>query len=1176
MATGMSHADFVHLHCHSHYSLLDGACRVEELVGAAKQLGLPALALTDSGTLFGAIEFYKKAKESGIKPIIGCEMYVTAGPRTQKDRTNPTHDLVLLCRNIEGYHNLIKLVSLGYLEGFYHRPRIDHELLVAHSGGLLALSGGTFGKVQQLLLKGRYDEAVDSVKEFQKIFDGHFYLEIMDHGLDDERLLRPQLVKLSQSTGVPLVAANDTHYIKSTDSIAREVLFCIGTGKLLSDENRKRSPSDQFYFKTPEEMKALFADVPGAYENTLKVAEACNLKMDFDKFHLPKFKVPDGFTDESYLAKLCADAIPQRYAHADEALLREVNERLDFELKVITQMGFPSYFLIVWDFIFYAKSNDIPVGPGRGSAAGALVAYLLGITDLCPIKYGLFFERFLNPGRASMPDIDIDFCERNRHRVIDYVVEKYGRDNVCQIITFGLEKCKAALKDAARVMGLSFADANRLTKAVPEELNITLQQALAASPELTKLADEHPRVFEIAARIEGMARNTGIHAAGVVIAPDVVWKYCPLFARDEEVVTQFTMKWLEVVGLLKMDFLGLSTLTVIDVAIDNIRKSRGVELDITKIPKDCKRTLRLLASGESLGVFTFETSQFQSLLKRLKPTCFEDLVAAQALGRPGPLQSGMVDEYIAAKHGEKAIVYPHPVLKDILQETQGVFIYQEQVMQCANVMAGYSLAEADGLRKAMGKKIPAEMEKQRSRFVEGAIKNKFDGKVAEDIFNLMEKFAAYGFNKAHSACYGLVSYQTAFLKANFPAEFMAAVLTLEMGNTDKVAIVIDECHRMGISVLAPDVNESDTEFTVVGANKIRFGMGAIKGMGTTVAEHIIAMRKAHGPFKDLAHFCKSVDLKTVNRRAVESLVKCGAFDAMPQNRAQQLAVIEQAIAMAAETAKHQAAGQGTLLDFFSKQNISFETALLTYPEIPNFAQRDLLNFEKETLGLYISGHPLAQHARLIEKIVNANTLMLATPSEERDFLIAGIVKSLRKLRIKSTGKNMAVVMLEDLWGSMELPIFNDTFEGCKQHLVEDAMIVVWGKVQARRDGEKRAMVDGLAPLEHVVTSKHWRATLTIECDERALQKDEIARVKMALEQHKGRHQAYWKVRTEDDRTVVVKLGKDFRVTPDDDLVSALEAILGKDTVAVAVVPPEDLPEREEPGRGAEMGLPAEV
>lgn len=1163
----MSRADFVHLHCHSHYSLLDGACQVDHLVKAAAGMHLPALALTDSGNLFGAIEFYKKAKDAGIKPILGAEMFVTAGPRTQKDRTNPTHDLVLLCRNIEGYHNLIKLSSIGYLEGFYHRPRIDEELLRQHAGGLLALSGGIYGKINQLILKGRFEDAVAAVKDYQELFGGHFYLEVMDHGMDEERLLRNQLVKLSEATGALLVAANDSHYVKQDDAIAREVLFCVATGKLLADDNRKKSQSDQYYLKSPEEMKQLFADIPGAYENTLKVAEVCNLQMDFSKFHLPKFTVPEGFTEESYLASLCATAVKKRYAGASEDLLREVNERLDFELKVIKQMGFPSYFLIVWDFIKYAKDSLIPVGPGRGSAAGSLVAYLLEITDLCPIKYGLFFERFLNPGRASMPDIDIDFCERNRHRVIEYVVKKYGRDNVCQIITFGLEKTKAALKDAARVQGLSFADANRITKAVPEELNISLKDALATSPELTKLADEYPQVFEIAARIEGLARSTGIHAAGVVIAPDVVWKFCPLFSRDDEVVTQYTMKYLEIVGLLKMDFLGLSTLTVIDVAIENIKKTRGLHLDINAIPKDDKRTLKLLAMGESLGVFTFETGQFQGLLKRLKPTCFEDLVAAQALGRPGPIQSGMVDEYIAAKHGDKAIVYPHPLLKDILKETQGVFIYQEQVMQCANVMAGYSLAEADGLRKAMGKKIAAEMEKQRSRFVDGAVQNKIDGKVAEDIFNLMEKFAAYGFNKSHSACYGLVSYQTAFLKANFPAEFMAAVLTMESGNTDKVAIVIQECNRMGIPVLPPDINESDIEFTVVPGNKIRFGLGAIKGLGTTVAESILTARRGHGPFADLASFCKSVDLKAVNRRAIEGLIKCGAFDRMRENRAQQLAVVEQAISMGQDAQKHQAAGQGTLLDFFSKQNISFETSSIQYPEIPDFPQRELLNFEKETLGLYISGHPLAQHARLVEKIATSNTQMLSVAQEEKDFLIVGLVKALRKLRIKSTGKNMAILTLEDLWGVMELPIFNDVYEAFKEDLVEDAVLIVYGKVSARRDGDKRPVVDGLIALENVMHSKHWRASMSIECSEAVMTKDEVERVAALLAAHKGRHQVYWRVTTEEERTVVVRLGKEWKVAPEEALVAGIEAILGRDTVSVSLIPPEDRPEeREQFGR----------
>jgi DNA polymerase-3 subunit alpha len=1152
----MTRADFVPLHVHSHYSLLDGACRIEELVAAAAEQGIPALALTDSGNLFGAVEFYKKAKEHGIKPIIGCEVYVTDQPHTIKERSNAAHDLVLLCRNPTGYANLIELVSVGYLEGFYHRPRVDGALLARHAKGLIALSGGIFGKVGQLLLKGKFDAAAGAVLEYRELFDGQFYLEVMDHGLDEEKLLKTQIVRLAETTGVPLVATNNSFYIKQSDSLAREVLFCIATGRTLADENRKKSPSDQYYFKSPQEMRQLFSDVPGAYENTLKVAEQANLQMDFTTIHLPRFTVPGGATEDAYLEALCREALPRRYpgAATDPDLAREVNERLESELSVIRKMGFPSYFLIVWDFIRFARGEGIPVGPGRGSAAGSLVSYLLGITNLCPIRFGLFFERFLNPGRASMPDIDIDFCERNRHRVIEYVQHKYGAANVCQIITFGMMKCKAALKDVARVLGLSFAEANRITKAVPEQLNITLTEALASSAELRRTADAHPQLFEIAARLEGVARHSSTHAAGVVITPDTLYKYCPLYKRDDEVVTQYTMKWLEAVGILKMDFLGLSTLTVIQLAIDNIRKARSLELAIDRIPLDDKRTFRLLAAGETQGVFTFETSQFKDLLRRLKPTSFDDLVAAQALGRPGPLQSGMVDEYIAAKHGARAIHYPHPSLKDILRETQGVFIYQEQVMQCANVMAGYTLAEADGLRKAMGKKIPAEMEKQRERFVSGAIAADIEGKIAEEIFALMEKFAAYGFNKSHSACYALVSYQTAFLKANFPAEFMAACITIEMGNTDKLAVLIEECDRLKIEVLPPDIHESEIDFTVVG-KRIRFGLGAIRNLGTSVAESILAARRRHGTFGSLPEFCKAVDLRTANRRAIESLIKCGAFDRFPENRAQLLAVVDQAIQLGADTQKHQAAGQGTLLDFFSRQNVTFDTALLTYPEIPNFSQRDLLNFEKETLGLYISGHPLAQHERLIESIVTATTQSLPEAREERAFLIAGLVKALRKLRVKSTGKNMAILTIEDLAGTLEIPIFNEIYEKHADLLVEDTLLVVHGRVAARRDGEMRPVVDGVALLESVMTSRHWRASVSLECPEAAIHRDEVPRVKNVLLAHRGRHSVYWKVRTEGGRVVVLKLGKTYRVTPDRDMIDSLEEILGRGAVSVRLVPP---------------------
>lgn len=1164
----MARSDFVHLHVHSHYSLLDGVCRIEELVAAANEHELVALALTDAGNLFGAIEFYKKAKDKGIKPIIGCELSITTGPHTKKDKTNLAYDLVLICRNIEGYSNLIELVSLGYLEGFYHRPRVSHELLASHSTGLLALSGGLYGKISQHLLRGRYDAAVESVKEYQRIFDGHFYLEILDHGLDDQKLLRAQLIQLSKETKTPLVATNDVHYMRQEDSIGREVLFCIATGKTLNDENRKKSPTDQLYFKSPQEMRALFSDIPEAYENTMKVADAANLQIEFGKYHLPQFKVPEGHTDATYLDELCWQGVKRRYADADADLKREIEARLEFELSVIKKMGFPSYFLIVWDFIHFAKSNGIPVGPGRGSAAGSLVSYLLEITELCPIRFGLYFERFLNPGRASMPDIDIDFCEKNRGRVITYVQEKYGHENVCQIITFGILKCKAALKDVSRVLGLSFAEANRITKAVPGDLNITLQDSLAASPDLRKFAETYPELFSIAARLEGVARHSSTHAAGVVITPDLLYKYVPLFKRDDEIVTQYTMKWLEAVGILKMDFLGLSALTVIQMTRDNIRLARGLDLAIEKIPKDDKRTFKLLAAGETQGVFTFETSSFKDLLRRLKPICFEDLVAAQALGRPGPLQSGMVDEYIAAKHGLKAIHYPHPSLQEVLRETQGVFIYQEQVMQCANILAGYTLAEADGLRKAMGKKIAAEMEKHRERFIKGSVNNNIDQKVAEEIFTLMEKFAAYGFNKAHSACYALVSYQTAYLKANFPAEFMAACLSIEMGNTDKMAILIEECDRLRIEVLPPDLNESDIHFTVVG-RKIRFGLGAIRNLGTSVAESVLEARRRHGAFKTLEEFCKTVDLKAVNRRAIESLIKCGAMDDFKRNRAQLLAVVEQAMAMGADTQRHQAAGQGTLLDFFSRQNVSFETSLLTYPEIPDFTPRDLLNFEKEILGLYLSGHPLQAHEKLIEKMVTATTQTLSNQADGQVFLMAGIVKALRKLRVKSTGRNMAILTLEDLAGSLEIPIFNEVYEAYKEHLVEDNVLVVHGKMASRRDGETRPLVEGVIPLDTVMTNRNWKASLTIECTDGAITQSAIARLKNLLLAYKGRHPVYWKIHTECDRVVVVRLGKSYKITPNKELVSGIEEVLGPGTVSISLTPPD--PEVREAKAGEAAG-----
>ncbi|MBI2944083.1 MAG: DNA polymerase III subunit alpha [Candidatus Wallbacteria bacterium] len=1156
----MPHADFVHLHVHSHYSLLDAAATVPQLVKAASKLKMPAMALTDHGAMYGAVEFCQKASKEGVKPIVGCEVYVTEGSRRVMSRNQAVHHLTLLAKNQVGYQNLCRLVSLAFTEGFYFRPRMDEELLGESHEGIIALSGCQSGKIFQYLLAGRQDDAVAAAKAYRELFgEENFYLELCDHGLDKQKLVMPQLIELGKSLGIPFVLTNDSHYVSADDHEAQDHLFCITAGRMLNDERRPKLDSTEYYLKSAEEMRKLFPEVPEAYANTVRIASMCNVDVTTKQKYLPKFDVPGGRTSAEYLRVLCDQALPTRYEETTE----DIRKRLDFELSVIEKMGFPAYFLIVWDFIHHARSKGISVGPGRGSAAGSLVAYLLGITNIDPLKYSLVFERFLNPERVSMPDIDIDFDFERRGEVVAYVVEKYGRDNVSKIATFNLLKAKAALKDAARVRGVEFSLSNKISKAIPEELNITLAQALEQSAELRQFAAQDPKLFEIAQKLEGMARNTSIHAAGIVIAPDKIWKYAPLAKNKDEIATQFDMKSLDEIGLLKMDFLGLKTLTLIDNALDNIRKRRKVELDIGRIPMDDKRTYRLLAAGDTVGVFQFESSGFKELLKRLKPTVFEDLIAVIALYRPGPLGSGMVDDFIDGKHGKKKVVYPHAKLEGILKETYGVMLYQEQVMQCASIMAGYSLGEADQLRRAMGKKKPDEMERQRARFLDGAKANEVDLQNAETIFNLMQKFADYGFNKSHSAAYALISYQTAYLKANFPHEFMAAVLTNDRDDTDRIASFIEECRRMGISILPPDVNESDTNFTVVG-KAIRFGLSAIKGIGDSAVSSVIQARERHGPFPNMETFCRRVDSRAVNKRILESLIKCGALSSFPQNRAQLLAAVELAISLGQDSQRNESVGQMTLADLLSggagSSEGGFGVGQISYPEIPEFPERSLLNFERETLGLYLSGHPMLGFQPLLDRITGISTLAdLPGMAEDSQFVVAGMVKSVRKVRSKSSGKEMAIVMLEDVRGSVEVPLFSERFEEAKSYLKEDTVVLVWGTIQSR-NGEKRLSPDGTLPLEGLFGEKGWKASVCVQTPRAGLSKDQAARMKNILLNHRGRHPVEVFVPVRDQR-VVVRLGKEFKVSPKAELVTALEELLGERAVTIQVALPERPPSR---------------
>ncbi len=923
----MEHSHFVHLHLHSQYSLLDGAIKIADLIQRARDYRMPALAITDHGNMFGAIEFYLKAREAGIKPIIGCEVYVAPGSRFDKANargsSEASYHFILLCQNLTGYRNLCHLLSAGYREGFYYKPRIDWKLLAERNEGLIALTACLGGEIPTLIRLGRFDEARERTAAMAKIFDhGRLYLELQENHIPEQTPVNKGLIALSEELHLPLVATNDCHYLTREDAFAHEVLLCIQTGKTMDDPNRMRFQNNEFYVKTPAEMAELFKHVPQALANTVQIAERCNLELDFKTYHFPQYEKPSGKSLDEVLEEMARAGLERRLGE-----IRKVRpdfsatstqgyaERLELELTCIKQMGFPGYLLIVADFINWAKDHDIPVGPGRGSAAGSLVAYALRITDIDPMPYHLLFERFLNPERVSMPDIDVDFCIYGREKVIEYVREKYGSDNVAQIITFGTMQAKGVIRDVGRALNMPYGEVDKIAKLVPTVLNITLKDALQQEPKLRELVEKDPKVkelFSIALALEGLTRHASTHAAGVVVTPRPLPEYLPLYTDPKSggQVTQYAMSYVEKIGLVKFDFLGLKNLTVIDNAVKLIRADKAPDLDTATLPYDDAEAYQLLQAGNTTGVFQLESSGMKELLVKLKPSCFEDIIAVCALYRPGPLGSGMVDDFIQRKHGKKKITYDFPQLEPILKDTYGVIVYQEQVMQIAQVLGGYSLGGADLLRRAMGKKKPEEMAKQKEIFLDGAKKNKLEPKKAEAVFDLMAKFAEYGFNKSHSAAYALIAYQTAYLKAHYPVEFMAALLTEDMENTDKVIKNISEVRAMGIEVLPPDINASNSSFAVHDRS-IRFGLGAVKGVGAAALESIIDVRQEK-KFHSLHDFCERVDLRKVNKKVVEALVKCGAFDSLNGHRAQYMAVLEEAMEMGQKMQREKAAGQESL------------------------------------------------------------------------------------------------------------------------------------------------------------------------------------------------------------------------------------------------------------------------
>ncbi len=1047
---------FVHLHVHSEYSLLDGACRIKELIRKAKENNMSALAITDHGVMYGAIQFYKEAVANNIKPIIGCEVYLAPGSRLDKSngkKESPNH-LILLARNKKGYQNLLQLVTRSFLEGFYYKPRVDKELLREYSEGLIALSACLKGEIPGQILQNNYAEAEKLALSYQEIYGkDNFYLELQNNTMPEQIKVNQELIKISRSLDIPVVATNDVHYIEKEDYEAHDILLCIQTATNLDDPNRMRFSTDEFYFNTQEEMMQHFADIPEALENTCKIADRCNLDIDFRNAHLPDFSLPEGLSDNEYLKKLCYQGAIDKFGHLEG----EIKERLDYELSIIEKMGFDTYFLIVWDFVNYAKKNNIMVGPGRGSAAGSLIAYCLSITNINPLDYDLLFERFLNPERISMPDFDIDFSIEGRGEVIEYVSKKYGNDKVSQIITFGTMAARAVIRDVGRALSIPYGLVDKIAKLIPFEPKMTIEKALKIEPELVSNMEEDAtirKMIEIASKLEGLSRHASTHAAGVVLSRESLTDFVPLQLTSEgETSTQYIAEDLESLGLLKMDFLGLRNLSVINSTLKIIKKTRGTVIDIDQIPLDDSKVYELLARGECCGIFQLESYGMTDLVKRMEPQNIEDITALLALFRPGPLGSGMIDDFINRKKGKVEIQYLHPKLEPILKDTYGVIVYQEQVMQIASQLAGYSLGQADILRKAMGKKIEDVMKKQQKQFIEGATKNGIDKKTAEEIYDLIAYFAGYGFNKSHSVSYAFLSYQTAYLKAHYPVEYMAALLTSIMQNTDKVVKYIKECQSMGLKILAPDINESLIDFTVVNEETIRFGLAAVKNVGKAAVEIIITERKEGGKFSSLLDFCERVDLKTINRRVLESLIKSGAFDFIKASRAKLLSVLEKSIQIAQDRQKEKRNGQTNL--FAIKGDTILDDIQDNFDSIhvEEFTDQELLTMEKETLGFYLLHHPLDDYQEKLYEITNANSVSLDQFPDKSQVVLGGVITNVRKKATKS-GNMMAYFSLEDLYGTIEIIVFPKTLDKYKEAIVEENVVIVEGRLDSMEENIK--------------------------------------------------------------------------------------------------------------------------
>ena len=1073
---------FTHLHVHTEYSLLDGSSKIKELVGCAKELGMDSLAITDHGVMYGVIDFYKAAREAGIKPILGSEVYVAPGSRFDRERVDGEdryYHLVLLAENDIGYHNLMKIVTKGFVDGFYYKPRVDYEVLEQYHEGVIALSACLAGEVSRYLARGMYEEARRSALHYQEIFgEGNFFLELQDHGIEEQKMVNQGLVRLSRDTGIQLVATNDIHYTFAEDAQAHDILLCIQTGKKVSDENRMRYEGGQYYCKSEEEMRALFPYAQEALDNTHKIAQRCNVEIEFGVTKLPKFQVPDGYDSWSYLNHLCREGFSKRYPDDDGTLMK----RLEYELDVIRTMGYVDYFLIVWDFINYARSKDIMVGPGRGSAAGSIVSYSLGITDIDPVRYNLLFERFLNPERVSMPDIDVDFCYERRQEVIDYVVEKYGKDQVVQIVTFGTLAARGVIRDVGRVLDLPYALCDSIAKMVPNDLGMTLDKALTANPDLKKAYEENPEIhnlIDMARRLEGLPRHTSMHAAGVVIGSRSIDEFVPLSrAADGTITTQFTMTTIEELGLLKMDFLGLRTLTVIQNAVRMVEKDFGIKLDLDKIDYNDKKVLDSIGTGKTEGVFQIESSGMKSFMKELKPENLEDIIAGIALYRPGPMD--FIPKYLKGKNDRSSITYDCPQLEPILKPTYGCIVYQEQVMQIVRDLAGYTMGRSDLVRRAMSKKKASVMEKERQNFVygnpeegvKGCVNNGIDEKTANHIYDEMIDFAKYAFNKSHAAAYAIVSYQTAYLKYYYPLEFMAALMTSVMDNVTKVSEYILTCRQvMNIPILPPDINEGESGFSV-SDKAIRYGLSAIKSVGRSVVDVIVADREARGPFRSMEDFVDRMSNKEVNRRTLENFIKSGALDTLPGTRKQKMAVMPSMLEEKTREKKNSISGQMSLFDIAGEEDR--EAFQITFPPIGEYTKEELLAFEKETLGVYVSGHPMEDYEESWKKNATATSADFVVDEEteeaalkDGDRVVVGGMVAGKTVKTTRTNQLMAFVTLEDLVGSVEIVVFPRDYEANRNLFVEDSKLFVRGRVSIGDDPVGKLVCEQVVPFSEV-------------------------------------------------------------------------------------------------------------